>query len=115
MVRNPHLFRRAPPELDDVLGSGAGSGQASKAKRLPTLEGRAMLPHCDAMFTETLRWGAPVLLRRWSCGDSAIVDRVCDRKCGYDWDVDGNEGVGRRMRKEILGHLDYLGGGECEL
>ncbi|KAG2034690.1 cytochrome P450 [Suillus americanus] len=62
MVQHPHVLRRAQAELDDVLGSGSGSGYASKAKRLPTFEDRQKLPYCDAVFTETLRWGVPVPL-----------------------------------------------------
>ncbi|KAG2335681.1 cytochrome P450 [Suillus weaverae] len=58
MVQHPHVLRRAQAELDDVLGSG----QASKTKRLPTFEDRPKLPYCDAVFTETLRWGVPVPL-----------------------------------------------------
>ncbi|KAG1781104.1 cytochrome P450 [Suillus placidus] len=58
MVQHPHVLRRAQAELDDVLGSG----HASKAKRLPTFEDRPKLPYCDAVFTETLRWGVPVPL-----------------------------------------------------
>ncbi|KAG2070560.1 cytochrome P450 [Suillus decipiens] len=60
MVQCPHVLLRAQAELDDVLGDGLGS--ASKAKRLPTFEDRAKLPYCDAVFTETLRWGVPVPL-----------------------------------------------------
>jgi len=30
--------------------------------RLPVLEDRASLPYCDAVFTESLRWGVPVPL-----------------------------------------------------
>ncbi|KAG1732839.1 cytochrome P450 [Suillus lakei] len=80
MVQNPHVLQRAQAELDAVLGSGptsghapglasgpasgpaSGASQASKAKRLPTFEDRARLPYCDAVFTETLRWGVPVPL-----------------------------------------------------
>ncbi|KAG1836042.1 cytochrome P450 [Suillus subalutaceus] len=61
MVQHPHVLRRAQAELDDVLGSGE-SGLPSKAKRLPTFEDRSNLPYCDAVFTETLRWGVPVPL-----------------------------------------------------
>ncbi|KAG2126009.1 cytochrome P450 [Suillus bovinus] len=64
MVQHPHVLRRAQAELDEVLGSrgdGARSSQ-SVAKRLPTFEDRAKLPYCDAVFTETLRWGVPVPL-----------------------------------------------------
>ncbi|KAG2356461.1 cytochrome P450 [Suillus spraguei] len=63
MVQYPHVLRRAQAELDDVLGSGGdGFGSALKAKRLPTFGDRAKLPYCDAVFTETLRWGVPVPL-----------------------------------------------------
>lgn len=65
MVQHPHVLRRAQAELDDVLGSGEdglGSSPESAAKRLPTFEDRAKLPYCDAVFTETLRWGVPVPL-----------------------------------------------------
>ncbi|KAG1781098.1 cytochrome P450 [Suillus placidus] len=58
MVQHPHVLRRAQAELDDVFGSS----QASKAKRLPTFEDHTKLPYCDAVFTETLRWGVPVPL-----------------------------------------------------
>ncbi|KAG1814714.1 cytochrome P450 [Suillus subaureus] len=61
MVQHPHVLRRAQAELDDVLGS-RGSGLPSQAKRLPTFEDRPKLPYCDAVFTETLRWGVPVPL-----------------------------------------------------
>ncbi|KIK42243.1 hypothetical protein CY34DRAFT_83884 [Suillus luteus UH-Slu-Lm8-n1] len=65
MVQHPHVLRRAQAELDDVLGTGGdglGSSPRSAAKRLPTFEDRAKLPYCDAVFTETLRWGVPVPL-----------------------------------------------------
>ncbi|KAG1788575.1 cytochrome P450 [Suillus plorans] len=64
MVQHPHVLQRAQAELDGVLGSrgdGLGSSQ-SVANRLPTFEDRARLPYCDAVFTETLRWGVPVPL-----------------------------------------------------
>ncbi|KAG1880172.1 cytochrome P450 [Suillus subluteus] len=61
MVQHPYVLRRAQAELDDVLGSGE-SGLPSKAKRLPTFKDRPKLPYCDAVFTETLRWGVPVPL-----------------------------------------------------
>lgn len=60
MVQHPHVLRRAQAELDDVLGSvgdGLESSPGSAARRLPTFEDRAKLPYCDAVFTETLRWG----------------------------------------------------------
>ncbi|KAG1896118.1 cytochrome P450 [Suillus fuscotomentosus] len=64
MVQHPHVLQRAQEELDDVLRSREdelGSSQ-SVANRLPTFEDRAKLPYCDAVFTETLRWGVPVPL-----------------------------------------------------
>ncbi|KAG2054397.1 cytochrome P450 [Suillus hirtellus] len=64
MVQHPHVLQRAQEELDNVLrsrGDGLGSSQ-SVANRLPTFEDRAKLPYCDAVFTETLRWGVPVPL-----------------------------------------------------
>ncbi|OJA12627.1 hypothetical protein AZE42_04474 [Rhizopogon vesiculosus] len=53
MVQHPDVLARAQTELDAVLGV---------AQRLPTFEDRASLPYCDAVFTETLRWGVPVPL-----------------------------------------------------
>ncbi|KAG0694413.1 cytochrome P450 [Suillus ampliporus] len=53
MVQHPHVLARAQAELDAVLGA---------ARRLPTFEDRERLPYCDAVFTETLRWGVPVPL-----------------------------------------------------
>lgn len=68
MVQHPHVLQRAQEELDNVLrsrGDGLGSSQ-SVADRLPTFEDRAKLPYCDAVFTETLRWGVPVPLSECS-------------------------------------------------
>lgn len=56
MVQHPDVFARAQAELDAVLGV---------AQRLPTFEDRTSLPYCDAVFTETLRWGVPVPLSKF--------------------------------------------------
>lgn len=53
IVQHPDVLACAQAELDAVLG---------EAQRLPTFEDRANLPYCDAVFTETLRWGVPVPL-----------------------------------------------------
>lgn len=52
MVKNPHVLVRAQAEIDSVTGG----------RRLPTFEDRVQLPYCNAVFTETLRWGVPVPL-----------------------------------------------------
>lgn len=52
MVQNPHVLAQAQAEIDEVTGG----------QRLPTFEDRERLRYCDAVFTETLRWGVPVPL-----------------------------------------------------
>jgi cytochrome P450 len=52
MVQHPAVLKRAQAEIDAVTGQ----------TRLPVLEDRASLPYCDAVFTESLRWGVPVPL-----------------------------------------------------
>ncbi|KAI6044587.1 cytochrome P450 [Pisolithus marmoratus] len=52
MVQNPRVLAQAQAEIDSVTGG----------RRLPTFEDRELLSYCDAVFTETLRWGAPVPL-----------------------------------------------------
>ncbi|KAF8552662.1 cytochrome P450 [Imleria badia] len=52
MVQHPLVLKRAQAEIDAVVGQN----------RLPALEDRPSLPYCNAVFTETLRWSAPVPL-----------------------------------------------------
>ncbi|EGN94314.1 hypothetical protein SERLA73DRAFT_188122 [Serpula lacrymans var. lacrymans S7.3] len=52
MIQHPSVLERAQAELDSVVGT----------TRLPTFADRPELPYCDAIFTECLRWGAPVPL-----------------------------------------------------
>ncbi|KAH7890271.1 cytochrome P450 [Phlebopus sp. FC_14] len=52
MVQNPKYLKRAQAEIDAVVGQN----------RLPGCDDREALPYCDAIFTETLRWGVPVPL-----------------------------------------------------
>ena len=56
MVQHPAVLKRAQAEIDAVTGQN----------RLPVLEDRASLPYCDAVFTESLRWGVPVPLGKSS-------------------------------------------------
>ncbi|KAF8184805.1 cytochrome P450 [Pholiota molesta] len=52
MLLHPEAQRRAQAELDAVVG----------ADRLPTIEDRGKMPFVEAIFKESLRWGAPVPL-----------------------------------------------------
>ncbi|KIJ64011.1 hypothetical protein HYDPIDRAFT_175746 [Hydnomerulius pinastri MD-312] len=52
MVQHPEVLKRAQAEIDSVTGQN----------RLPACEDRERLPYCNAIFTETLRWGVPVPL-----------------------------------------------------
>ncbi|EIW75777.1 cytochrome P450 [Coniophora puteana RWD-64-598 SS2] len=52
MVQHPEVLERAQAEIDAVVGG----------TRLPSFEDRESLPLCNAIFNETLRWGAPVPL-----------------------------------------------------
>ncbi|KAG1736610.1 cytochrome P450 [Suillus paluster] len=82
LIQYPHVLELAQAELDSVLGGddavlgnggilGVDDGvgvndrvgtSKTTARRLPTFEDREKLPYCDAVFTETLRWGVPVPL-----------------------------------------------------
>ncbi|KIJ09366.1 hypothetical protein PAXINDRAFT_87543 [Paxillus involutus ATCC 200175] len=52
MVQHPEVLKRAQAEVDAVVGPN----------RLPVCEDRESLPYCDAIFSETLRWGVPLPL-----------------------------------------------------
>ncbi|KAG6376579.1 cytochrome P450 [Boletus reticuloceps] len=52
MVKHPLVLKRAQAEIDAVVGQN----------RLPVFEDRPSLPYCNAVFTESLRWGVPVPL-----------------------------------------------------
>ncbi|KAN0082776.1 Cytochrome P450 [Tylopilus felleus] len=52
LVQHPLVLKRAQAEIDAVVGQN----------RLPGFEDRPSLPYCNAVFTESLRWGAPVPL-----------------------------------------------------
>jgi len=52
MVQHPTVLRQAQAEIDAVVGQN----------RLPVFEDRALLPYCNAVFTESLRWSSPVPL-----------------------------------------------------
>ncbi|KIJ09364.1 hypothetical protein PAXINDRAFT_17543 [Paxillus involutus ATCC 200175] len=49
MVQHPEVLKQAQAEVDAVVGPN----------RLPVYEDRESLPYCDAIFSETLRWGVP--------------------------------------------------------
>ncbi|KAF8839786.1 cytochrome P450 [Paxillus ammoniavirescens] len=49
MVQHPEVLKRAQAEVDVVVGSN----------QWPVYEDRESLPYCDAIFSETLRWGVP--------------------------------------------------------
>ncbi|KAF8181910.1 cytochrome P450 [Mycena galopus ATCC 62051] len=46
MALNPEVLRKAQNEIDAVVGVGS----------LPTFEHRSVLPYCEAVFREVLRW-----------------------------------------------------------
>jgi cytochrome P450 len=50
MLQHPDVFAKARAELDAVVGTA----------RLPTMEDRPNLPYLDCVFSEVLRWAAPV-------------------------------------------------------
>lgn len=50
MMQYPHVMRKAQAELDAVVGRS----------RLPSFKDRMSLPYIDCIFSEVLRWGAPV-------------------------------------------------------
>lgn len=52
MMQHQHVLKRAQAEIDSVIGG----------ERLPTFEDKERLPYCNAVFTETMRWGVPVPL-----------------------------------------------------
>lgn len=50
MMQYPDVMRKAQAELDAVVGRS----------RLPAFKDRPSLPYIDCIFSEVLRWGAPV-------------------------------------------------------
>ncbi|KAF9218869.1 cytochrome P450 [Gyrodon lividus] len=52
MVQHPEVLKRAQAEVDAVVGQN----------RLPACKDRELLPYCNALFTETMRWAVPVPL-----------------------------------------------------
>jgi cytochrome P450 len=52
MVLHPEILAKAQKEIDSIVGSD----------RLPTFNDRPFLPYIDCIFSECLRWAAPVPL-----------------------------------------------------
>lgn len=71
MMQHQHVLKRAQAEIDSVIGG----------ERLPTFEDKERLPYCNAVFTETMRWGVPVPLGELFLsvlGRALILENGCE-------------------------------------